>query len=223
MVTSTPRRTAVLAEIAASVAALHPDRVVRVGVDGVDGAGKTTFADELADALAPSGRPTIRAGVDGFHHPRSVRHRRGRDSPEGFFHDSYDYGQLRTSLLDPLGPAGHRRYRTRAFDHETDRPVEPTWALAPRDAILVVDGIFLHRPELRPCWDYSVFLHVDFTVSLGRAAARGDLDPDPAAPANRRYVQGQLLYLDQCRPHDLASVVVDNNSLGTPRITRPTT
>ncbi|MBE1463782.1 uridine kinase [Kibdelosporangium phytohabitans] len=214
---------AVLAEIAASVATLHPDRVIRVGVDGVDGAGKTTFADELADAITPTGRPTIRAGVDGFHHPRHVRHRRGRDSPDGFFHDSYDYAQLRTMLLDPLSPAGDRRYCTHAFDHETDQPVEPTWAHAPHDAILIIDGIFLHRPGLHSCWDYSIFLHVDFAVSLARAAERGDLDPDPAAPSNQRYVQGQLLYLNQCQPHNVASVVIDNNHLGTPRITRPAT
>jgi len=68
---------------------MEPD-VLRVGIDGVDGAGKTTFADELAAALAPFGRPVIRAGVDGFHHPRAVRYRRGRESPEGFFRDSYD-------------------------------------------------------------------------------------------------------------------------------------
>jgi len=66
-------------------------------------------------------------------------------------------------------------------------------------------------------------LHVDFAMSLSRAAERDDMDPDPAAPSNRRYVVGQLLYLDQCRPADLASIVIDNNSLGGPRITRPTT
>lgn len=212
-----------LVEIAASVAELHPDRVIRVGVDGVDGAGKTTFADEVAAAITLWGRPTIRAGVDGFHHPRRVRYRLGRDSPEGFFQDSYDYERMRTMLLDPLGPAGDRRYCTRAFDHTTDRPAKPVWAYAPRNAILILDGIFLHRPELRSYWDYSIFLHVDFAVSLARAAERGDLDPDPAAPSNRRYVQGQLRYLDRCRPHDLASVVIDNNDLAAPHIARPAT
>jgi hypothetical protein len=63
--------------------ALPQDRVARVGVDRVDGAGKTTFADELARALEAIGRRTIRASVDGFHNPRSVRYRLGRGSPQG--------------------------------------------------------------------------------------------------------------------------------------------
>jgi alkylation response protein AidB-like acyl-CoA dehydrogenase len=89
--------------------------VVRVGIDWVDGAGKTYLADELAELLRASGRSTIRASVDGFHHPRAIRYRRDRGSPEGFFHDSYDYDQLKAALLDPLSPGGTRRYRVAVF------------------------------------------------------------------------------------------------------------
>jgi uridine kinase len=53
--------------------ALAPDRIVRVAIDGVDGAGKTTFANELAEVVGGLGRPVIRASVDGFHNPRVVR------------------------------------------------------------------------------------------------------------------------------------------------------
>ena len=67
--------------------------MLRVGIDGVDGAGKTTLADTLADALEAAGIAVIRASVDGFHHPRAVRYRLGRESPEGFA------GGLRTIQL----------------------------------------------------------------------------------------------------------------------------
>lgn len=214
----TQQRSAVLSRIAATVTELHPNRVARVGVDGVDGAGKTTFADELAETIVT--RPTIRVGLDGFHHPRSVRYRRGRHSPEGYFHDSYDYARLREMVLEPLSPGGGGRYGRAAFDYRTDRPIASGWQHAPSDAVLIVDGIFLHRPELRPYWDYTVFLQVDFTMSIRRCAARGDLDPDPGAPSNRRYVEGQRLYLDQCHPADQASIVIDNSDLGEPHITR---
>jgi len=51
---------------------------VRVGIDGVDGAGKTTFADALATTLQQQGRPVVRVSVDDFHHPRAIRYARGR-------------------------------------------------------------------------------------------------------------------------------------------------
>ncbi len=69
----TPARAAVLDQVAAAVVALRADGVARVAVDGVDGAGKSTFADELGDRLASSGRPLIRAGFDAFHYPQAGR------------------------------------------------------------------------------------------------------------------------------------------------------
>lgn len=212
------RRTDLLAGLARRVIDLDANRVLRVGVDGVDGAGKTVFADELADAVRALGRPVVRSGVDAFHHPRRVRYQQGATSPQGYFADSYDYPLLRKVLLDPLGPGGDRRYKVAAFDHRTDQPVEAAWEAAAPDAVLVFDGIFLHRPELRGCWDFSVFLEVEFDVSVARCASRDGSEPDPSAESNRRYVEGQRLYISQCRPASYASVVVDNQDLAAPRL-----
>src|SRR5262249_39050048 len=132
------------------IARLSPDRVARVAIDGLDGAGKTTFADELADILRMLPRDVIRASVDGFHNPRALRYRRGRSSPEGYFEDSYNYAALKKHLLDPLSPGGSRRYRAAVFDHVTDTPVSIPEREAPASSILLFDGIFLHRPELCP-------------------------------------------------------------------------
>ncbi len=195
--------------------------VVRVGVDGVDGAGKTYFADELAELLKASGRSTIRASVDGFHNPKAIRYRRGRGSPEGFFHDSYDYDQLWAALLDPLGPGGTARYRVAVFDHRADEPVQtPAQQASPGD-ILILDGIFLHRPELRAYWDYSIFLEVAFDISIPRGAQRGEGSPDPGAPENRRYVEGQKLYLRTCEPKRFATVTINNDDLLAPYVVEP--
>jgi uridine kinase len=215
-----PRRAEVLREVAARVLELPATRVARVAVDGVDGAGKTVFADELAAVLAPSRRPIIRSSVDGFHNPREARYLRGRGSPEGFYLDSYDYAALRRCLLDPLGPEGSRTYRLAAFDHLTDSPVAAEDHSAAPNSILVLDGIFLHRPELRDCWDLSVFLSVPFEISIPRGASRGPGfgSPDPATESNRRYVEGQRLYLDQAKPQDRADIVIDNADLAAPRI-----
>ena len=57
-------------ELAQRLVAVSPDRTIRVAIDGVDGAGKTTFADELGSSVSALGRPVIRASVDGFHNPR---------------------------------------------------------------------------------------------------------------------------------------------------------
>ena len=90
---------AALARAAAAIAELPRDRRTLVAVDGVDGAGKTTFADRLAPRLD---RPVVRASEDDFLNPAAVRHRRGRESPEGFFRDSYDLARARAAAAGPV-------------------------------------------------------------------------------------------------------------------------
>jgi uridine kinase len=212
------RRAQLIEAIGKRILGLPSERVARIGGDGVDGAGKSMFADELADVLRSASRPVIRASVDGFHRPRAERYRRGRHSPEGYFADSYDYPALRTVLLDPLCPGGSGLYRDAVFAHVTDTPVlAPERAAAP-GSILVLDGIFLHRPELRDYWDVSIFLDVAFSVSVARCAERDGTPPDPAASDNRRYVEGQKLYLRACNPRARATLTVDNNDLAAPFI-----
>ena len=50
---------------------------LRVAIDGIDAAGKTTLADKLAPLIEAQGRPVIRASIDGFHRLRSLRYRLG--------------------------------------------------------------------------------------------------------------------------------------------------
>jgi len=213
-------RRRLLGVIAGRIARLAPDRVVRVAIDGVDGAGKTTFADELADILRTLPRSVIRASVDGFHNPRALRYRRGRSSPGGYFEDSYNYAALKEHLLDPLSPGGSRRYRAAVFDHVTDTAVSVPEREAPASSILLFDGIFLHRTELFPYWDASIFLDVDFAVSVSRCASRDGSSPDPFSSANRRYVKGQRIYLLACEPTKKATITIDNTNLSSPALVK---
>jgi uridine kinase len=161
-----------IADRIASVVSQHP---VRVAVDGVDGVGKTVFADELAANLIARGRQVIRASVDGFHNPRSVRYIRGRNSPEGYFEDSFNYAALTRELLDPLGPGGSLSYRRAVFDYRIDSELTMPAETAAKDSILLLDGVFLHRPELVIYWEISIFLDAPFEVTIPRASSRWQL------------------------------------------------
>jgi uridine kinase len=203
------RRTAVR-DLARRVRDL-PTTTPLVAVDGVDGAGKMTFADALAGHLRATGTPVLRVSVDGFHRPRAERYRQGRTSPSGFVEDSYDLATFRAAVVEPLRPDGDRRVRTAAFDHRTDRPVDAAPVVVEDGSVVVVDGIFLHRDELADAWDLSVWLEVPFTTTFARMAVRDGCPADPDDPANARYRDGQLLYLARCDPRARATVVIDND------------
>lgn len=184
-----------------------------VAVDGVDGAGKTTFARQFAAAIEDAGRPAIVVHEDGFLAPRQVRYRLGRDSPEGYFRDSYDLPALIDHVLKPLQPSGDHRVWRRVFDHRTDTRLDAPVEEVPVDAVVIVEGMFLHRDELAELWDWSVFLEVPFTESVRRLSQRDGSHPNPEHPSMRRYVEGQRIYLKACQPRAKATVVLDNSSL----------
>lgn len=211
-----------LDEVLTAVTGLLPARegFVRVGVDGVDGSGKTTFADALAEHLEAHGWSVVRIRADDFLNPRAVRYRLGRDSPEGYVADSYDLDRLRSDVLDPFGPSGSGRYRERSLDLATDTSLDPPWLQAPEGCVLVLDGMFLHRDELVDVWDVSVLLDVPFEETCRRMAVRDGSHPDPQHPSMRRYVEGQRLYLARCVPAARATIVVDNTDPSCPRIVR---
>lgn len=215
----TEERKRLITDIAGTV--LARPGVARVAVDGVDGVGKTTFAGEVAAALRAAGRPVVHVSADGFHQPRAVRHRRGRDSPEGFWLESYDYPALIRDVLAPFGPDGDRRYRPACHDVHSDELLDLPWRQAPADAVLVLDGLFLHRDELAGQWDFSIFLTAPFAVTVARMAVRDGSHPDPEHPSQARYVRGQRLYFAACRPWERADLVVDNSDLARPGIVTP--
>ena len=196
----------------------HP---VRVAIDGPDAAGKTTLADELAARL-DSHRSVIRASIDGFHLPADVRRRRGPLSPEGCYHDSFDTQAIRMVLLEPLGTGGDRRYRAAVFDLREDIAIAAPVRTAPVDAVVLVDGVFLLRPELRDLWDLAVYVAISPQETVRRAVVRdAEIMGGPDAVRERyaaRYLPAQDLYRIDAAPADRADVVVDNENVTRPRV-----
>ncbi len=186
-----------------------------VAVDGIDAAGKTTFAAAIADALRDRGMPAVRASIDGFHRPATERHRRSEIDPGlSYYADSFDYSALKRELLIPF--AEHHPIRAATFDYRSDRPVSSESVMVEEGAVLVFDGVFLQRPELAESWDLVVFLRIDPGIALGRAVERdGEVfGSDVERRYKERYQPGQAIYFEQVDPEPKADIVVDMN--GTP-------
>lgn len=136
-----------------------------------------------------------RVSIDDFLQPRPERYRRGELSPEGYYRDSFDL------------PGLIARCRTHT----------------PGEA-LVVDGVFLHRPEMRSLWTLSVYLAVPEETTLQRALVRdADLFGSATEVERRyreRYLPGQALYRREVDPERRADVVVDNSDPETPVLVR---
>ena len=216
-----------LRAVADRVCALGGDRLL-VGIDGQPGSGKSTFADELVRELVERGRVAIRSTTDSFHRPREERLTRGATSADGYYVDSHQLDRIVDELLIPFRQ-GADRVLIAAFDEPTDTPLETTIDVASK-AVLVFDGLFLHRPEFADLWDLSIFLDADERRDADWLRfLLHDLPVEPSAKAAAidrrldlarwpRYRRGWAAYVGHVAPASRAALVVDNNDLARPRL-----
>lgn len=219
------RRRQLLDKVADRVLALQLDHPTRVGVDGHSAAGKTTFADELADVLrAKSARQVLRVMIDQFKRHVDLRTQYPVESPESYYFEMFDVDAIRDELLTPLGQGGNRRYRTQIMDFSGRLPIDSGLHVSPDDAILVADGAFLQKPSLSSHWDLVIYLHIDIADVLHRGTNRDQAWMDSAEAAAERYrayyIPGEELYQAQVRPADRAHIVIDNRNFEAPGILR---
>ena len=198
----------------------HP---IRVAFDGVDGAGKTFLANEMQEKLQSLGKTIIRASIDGFHNPAEIRRRQGSLSPNGYFSESFNLQSLAEVLLEPLAEHqknAHLQYKTQVFDYRIDKPVIQDFKIAKGNEILLFDGVFCQRPEIKDYWDLIIFVHSDFEITVERAIERDCLEDasNTRMKYNKRYVPGQKLYLSTCKAKENADIIVNNNDFENPSL-----
>ena len=226
----TPQRDGVLDAVADLVSACPGPRTL-VGVDGRSGAGKSTFADELAARLITRNLPVVRSTTDSFHRPRAERLSRGATSPDGYYLDSHQLDVIIDDLLRPFAQ-GASYVRTAAFEESSDTSVATIVAVEPV-VVLVFDGLFLQRPDLKEHWDITIFLDADVRrerewlsflldgMPDGDVDRAATLDARLASARWPRYRDGWRLYVESVQPAAAATGVIDNNDIGTPALLKP--
>ncbi len=170
-----------------------------VAVDGRHGAGQQQFSEDLAVALSVRGAKVFNARIDDFFRPRADREREGWLDPVAHYREAYDYSLLRRVLIDPFHTGGSTGFVLTGFDEVRDQPVfQPKWMSAGPDAILIVDGVFLHRPELAGMWNFSIWLDTQ--------AEESD-DPERA-----RNIASDEAYLAKVNASEKATVIIDHRN-----------
>ena len=139
----------------------------------------------------------MRVSLDFFERPAAERYARGKLSPEGYYLDAFDIERLHAHVLSIAGP---------------------------RELVVVVDGIFLQRPELADLWDATVWIEADLDAAARRAMERdsvwGGSVEEEHERYRLRYLPAQRRYIEERRPHESATFVFRNTDLTEPELVR---
>ena len=218
-------RTALVEALADAVGRRRHGRV-RVAIDGMTAAGKTSLGHELAAAVRRRGRPTLRASLDDFKKPWRDAREKGYDrvSGAGYYRNAPDFASARDLLLAPAGADGSGRVVLCAHDPLTGVDHRHIVVEAPDDAVLIVDSVFAFRPEYDEFWDLRIWLDIDPELALRRGIDRDTEMEGSRSEAEAlhrdRYHPAELLYLAEVDPVARADVVIDNTDFAAPTVIR---
>lgn len=181
-----------LSESAAVTAALAladaPGRSL-LGITGAPGAGKSTYAEWLVDALAQAGRSAVLVPMDGFHLAQAALDSLGladvKGAPETF--DAVGYVELLRRIREP----GDETIWAPRFDRRLEDAVAASIPIEPTVELVVTEGNYLLLPQghwwlvrlqLDACW----FVDVDDDERRARLQRRHErYGRSPEAAAGR--------------------------------------
>ncbi|WP_215143457.1 kinase [Exiguobacterium qingdaonense] len=175
-----------------------------VAIDGLSGAGKTTLVSYLG------GEPGMCVlHIDDYIVERDKRYQTGQPEPTEYYALQWDVSRLENELFRPLRN-GMAELTLPRYVYERDVIVEEVVDVSSA-SIIVVEGIFLQRPEWRPYFDYVIYLDCPREVRYERVLNRDTYLGDPTARLEkykRRYWPGEDLYLQHVDPKRGADIVL---------------
>lgn len=191
-----------------------------VGVTGMDASGKSMMATLLAEELLRSGHSVQIIRVDDFHRPRAERRR--DDVPEliQFYEHTFDFERVVNELLLPIRNNGHVNASLLCLDL-----LEDTWSverhyLIDNATIVLLEGVFLFRPEIAQFLDLVIYLHVNESTVIDRASSRDVLihGEEFMRKYHSKYLPAQRAYLEEFPAEINADIIVDNNDWKNPKL-----
>jgi uridine kinase len=201
---------------------LREGRPFLVGINGIDKAGKTSFAAALAERLAGFGLPVTQVALAEFTADKKERRAKGYPEAEGLYRKHYAMERLREQLLTPLRQARELPLELQVDVHDLarDRSGGKRRLLLERGAIVILEGPFLFQAEYFGLYDFRLYLVSDFerALELALAGLSGKAREQRQQEFQRRELAAQSLYLKQETPWKRAHLVLRGINTGLPRL-----
>ena len=173
---------------------------VLIGIGGRGGSGKSTLARLLRGSLPES---TV-VELDDFYLPSDLRQRR-RESGTGELGADFDWRRLHDQVLEPLSLGQETQYQR--YDWESDTMAE--WHDVSPGGIVIVEGIYATRPELRALYDLTIWVDAPRELRLERGLERDG--PEARGRWLEEWMPDEDRYVERTRAPDHVDLVVDGS------------
>ena len=178
------------------------NRIFIIGIDGLGGSGKTTFTKSLEIEMRKKGLKISVLHIDDFIHPKNVRYNNSISEWKCYYDLQWRYDYLIDEILLPIKMGHLINKQIELYDKDKDAYMHHHLKMD-LDNILIIEGVFLQRAEVRPFLDYVIYIDVPKEERLKRALARdiyiGD-KPAILTKYEKRYFPAEDKYVSEYNP-----------------------
>lgn len=184
------------------------DRALIVGVDGLGGAGKTTFTRRVEQELIEADYNVNIFHLDDHIVEMSKRYQTGHEEWYEYYYLQWDIKGIITNLLEPLHNCHHTLLPF--YDKSTDSISTKRIDIV-ANSIVLIEGVFLQRKEWRNFFDFIVFVDCPFELRQQRVLNRDSYIGDFQVRFKKyseRYWVGEKHYIKTVKPASIADLVI---------------
>jgi len=148
--------------------------------------------------------------IDDFIHPKHIRYDESKKEWDCYYNIQWRYDYLVKEILSPIKRGDKIDKLIELYDKENDGYIKQQ-VLIEHGTVLLLEGIFLQRKEIRRYLDFIIYLDVPQEVRLSRVIKRdgyiGGLK-DIKCKYARRYFPAEEKYILDYSPIENADLVV---------------
>lgn len=181
-----------------------------IGIDGLGGAGKTTFSESLYKILQQHKYTVQTLHLDDFIHKISIRYNPKIDDVECYYNVQWRYNYLVKNVLEPFKLHNRIEGIIEIYDKDNDKYNHKHINLS-KDPVLLIEGIFLQRVELKKYFDFVIYMDTPKDIRFQRVLDRdkyiGDIEQIISKYKNR-YFPAEEKYESQYSPRENADFLI---------------